>query len=265
MKSAAFTQKAANAFTLVELLAVIAIIAILGAVALPAYNNYSLKSKFSEVVLATSPIKSFVSTCAATGDCVSGNAIVLSTAGSFVAGQGVPAPNTFTPAQVALYQLIYPFEVAYNGGAAAGSSYTAGDTITMYNRNLYTVGVDPTNPNNMCALLSSGSCAILTSLSGNNTSSMPISTIQYYAGASSPASLSGAGAAPCIGSSAGCSPATKYALAASASASGVITAVAQSSSGLQGETFVLTPSYSGGRVDWSASGTCKTRAGGALC
>ena len=46
---------------------------------------------------------------------------------------------------------------------------------------------------------------------------------------------------------------------------GTITATAQSSSGLAGETFVLIPEVSGGRVDWSRSGTCKTRAGGALC
>lgn len=71
---------------------------------------------------------------------------------------------------------------------------------------------------------------------------------------------------PCVGaSSAGCSPATKYAAAVSYDASGVVTATAVSGSGLKGETAVLTPSYQGGRVDWFLSGTCKTRAGGALC
>jgi len=48
-------------FTLVELLVVVAIIGILMVVALPAYNNYSLKSKFTEVVVATAPAKTFIS------------------------------------------------------------------------------------------------------------------------------------------------------------------------------------------------------------
>ena len=50
-------------FTLIELMIVIAIIGILAAVALPAYQTYTKKAKFSEVVLATSAIKSAVEIC----------------------------------------------------------------------------------------------------------------------------------------------------------------------------------------------------------
>src|SRR5476651_732703 len=67
-------------FTLVELMVVVAIIGIFGIIALPAYNNYSTKSKFTEVVLATAPTKTAISTCAVSGDCVSGGAITLGTA-----------------------------------------------------------------------------------------------------------------------------------------------------------------------------------------
>lgn len=58
------TNKAQKGFTLIELMIVVAIIGILAAVALPAYQNYTQKAKFSEVVLATSGIKTQVELCA---------------------------------------------------------------------------------------------------------------------------------------------------------------------------------------------------------
>ena len=53
-------------FTLIELMIVVAIIGILAAIALPAYQTYTNKAKFSEVVLATSGIKTQVDVCAQT-------------------------------------------------------------------------------------------------------------------------------------------------------------------------------------------------------
>ena len=47
-------------FTLIELMIVVAIIGILAAVALPAYNTYSNKATFSELVLAVTPLKTAV-------------------------------------------------------------------------------------------------------------------------------------------------------------------------------------------------------------
>ena len=50
-------------FTLIELMIVIAIIGILAAVALPAYQTYIKKARFSEVILASSAVKSSVDIC----------------------------------------------------------------------------------------------------------------------------------------------------------------------------------------------------------
>ncbi|KAF0103394.1 MAG: pilus bioproteinis protein TapA [bacterium] len=50
-------------FTLIELLIVIAIIGILAAIAVPAYQTYTLKARFSEVVSAAAPYKLGVEIC----------------------------------------------------------------------------------------------------------------------------------------------------------------------------------------------------------
>ena len=50
-------------FTLIELMIVIAIIGILAAVALPAYQTYTKKAKFSEVVAAATPVRTAVDLC----------------------------------------------------------------------------------------------------------------------------------------------------------------------------------------------------------
>jgi type IV pilus assembly protein PilA len=56
-------NKMQKGFTLIELMIVVAIIGILAAIAIPSYQNYTKKSKFTEVVQATSPYKLGVETC----------------------------------------------------------------------------------------------------------------------------------------------------------------------------------------------------------
>jgi type IV pilus assembly protein PilA len=54
-------------FTLIELMIVVAIIGILAAVALPAYQDYTVKARVSEAILATSQCRTAVSEVYQTG------------------------------------------------------------------------------------------------------------------------------------------------------------------------------------------------------
>ncbi|MES2998953.1 MAG: prepilin-type N-terminal cleavage/methylation domain-containing protein [Pseudomonadota bacterium] len=56
-------KKKQKGLTLLELMIVIAIIGILAAIAIPSYQNYSNRAKFSEVIQATAPFKLAVMTC----------------------------------------------------------------------------------------------------------------------------------------------------------------------------------------------------------
>jgi type IV pilus assembly protein PilA len=68
MKFAQYKQQAQKGFTLIELMIVVAIIGILAAVAIPAYQNYTIKARFSDVVGSTSAVKAAMAECIQTNN-----------------------------------------------------------------------------------------------------------------------------------------------------------------------------------------------------
>jgi type IV pilus assembly protein PilA len=64
MKFAQFKQQAQKGFTLIELMIVVAIIGILAAVALPAYQDYTVKAKVANAISSIGSLKTAVALCA---------------------------------------------------------------------------------------------------------------------------------------------------------------------------------------------------------
>ena len=85
-------------FTLIELMIVVAIVGILAAIAIPAYQDYTVRAKVSELLLAASNSKVAVSEFAQSEGTLtaSGTGLTVATDGAYVSSASVSANGVIT-------------------------------------------------------------------------------------------------------------------------------------------------------------------------
>jgi type IV pilus assembly protein PilA len=87
-------QSIQKGFTLIELMIVVAIIGILAAVALPAYQDYTVRAKVSEVILAASSAKTAVAEAAQVNSAMPASLTIDSQSSNWVASVAYTQTST---------------------------------------------------------------------------------------------------------------------------------------------------------------------------
>ncbi|MDW3682922.1 pilin [Cupriavidus sp. CV2] len=113
-------KRVQKGFTLIELMIVVAIIGILAAIAIPQYQDYTIKAKATEGLSLAGPVKTAIALAASSGDISAADSTTAAGANAL----GVAQDTTITSTLVA--------KVGVKGTSAAGASPQTADVTITY-------------------------------------------------------------------------------------------------------------------------------------